>query len=65
MFTGDTAEIAIVGIGIGLAILYLTYRFFRHGSEIIQGEFRDKRASAKDTMKQMADIAKQLEGGLV
>ena len=64
MFAGDTAEIALVGIGVGLAILFLTYRFFRHGSEIVQGEFKDKRASAKQTMKQMGDFAKQLQGGL-
>jgi len=64
MFAGDIWEIAIVGIGVGLAILFLTYRFFRHGSEIVQGEFKDKRASSKMTMKQMGDFAKQFQGGL-
>lgn len=55
-------KIALVGVGVGLAILYLAYRFFRHGSEIVQGEFKEKRSSIGSGMKQLTDVAKQLEG---
>jgi hypothetical protein len=51
-----------VGIGVGLVILFIAYRFFRHGSEIVQGEFKEKRASLGTSMKQIGDVAKQLEG---
>jgi hypothetical protein len=56
------ARISLVGIGVGLVILFIAYRFFRHGSEIIQGEFKEKRASLGSSMKQLGDVAKQLEG---
>lgn len=56
------ARISLVGIGAGLVILFIAYRFFRHGSEIVQGEFKEKRASLKDMGKQLQDVSKALEG---
>ena len=43
-------------------MLYLTYRFFRHGSEIIEGDFKHKPASVAGTMKELQDVAKALQG---
>ena len=59
---GSDYRISLVGIGIGLVILFIAYRFFRHGSEIVQGEFKEKKASLGSSMKQLGDVAKQLEG---
>lgn len=64
IFSGGTAEIAIGGLAVGAAVLYLTYRFFRHGSEIIEGEFKEKKASAKQTLNELGSIAKQIQGGM-
>jgi hypothetical protein len=36
----------IGGLFIGMVILGFTYLFFRHGSEIIEGDFKDKRATS-------------------
>jgi hypothetical protein len=55
-------RIGLVGIGAGLVILYLAYRFFRHGSEIVQGEFKEKRASLAQMGKQLQSATKALEG---
>ncbi len=55
-------RIALAGVGAGLVILFIAYRFFRHGSEIVQGEFKEKKASLGSSMKQLGDVAKQLEG---
>ena len=55
-------RISLVGIGVGLVILYIAYRFFRHGSEIVQGEFKEKRASLAQMGKQLQDVTKSLEG---
>lgn len=52
--TGE-GVIAVIGLVMGAAILGLTYRFFRHGSEIIEGDFEDKRTS---------DLGKELRKGL-
>ena len=62
----ETGEGGIVvgGLVIGAAILYVAYRFFRHGSEIIEGEFRDRKTSAKGALKDIQDIAKQIQGGM-
>jgi DNA-directed RNA polymerase subunit RPC12/RpoP len=62
LLAGQDSRIALVGIGVGLVILFIAYRFFRHGSEIVQGEFKEKRASLGTSMKQIGDVAKQLEG---
>ena len=64
IFSGESAEIAIGGLAIGAAILYVTYRFFRHGSEIVEGEFKEKKASTKDALKDIGSIAKQIQGGM-
>jgi len=64
IFANGTVEIALGGLAAGLVVLFLTYRFFRHGSEIVQGEFREKRASTKEGLKQIQDIAKQIQGGM-
>jgi hypothetical protein len=58
----DDYRISLVGVVAGLVILFLAYRFFRHGSEIVQGEFKEKRSSIGSSMKQITDVAKQLEG---
>jgi hypothetical protein len=55
-------RVSAVGIVVGCVILFLAYRFFRHGSEIVQGEFKEKRSSIGSGMKQLTDVAKQLEG---
>lgn len=54
-------RIALAGLAIGAVVLFLTYRFFRHGSEIIQGEFKEKKSLAA-AMKQVQQIGKSLEG---
>lgn len=64
IFANGSGEIAIAGIAVGLAVLYVTYRFFRHGSEIVEGEFKEKKASAKQSLKEIGDIAKQIQGGI-
>ena len=64
IFSGGTTEIAVGGLVVGAAILYMTYRFFRHGSEIIDGEFKEKKASAKQTLNDLGSIAKQIQGGM-
>jgi DNA-directed RNA polymerase subunit RPC12/RpoP len=58
----DDGRLALVGVAIGLGILFLAYRFFRHGSERIEGEFKDKKGTMKQTLQQMQGVAKQLEG---
>ena len=58
----DDARLSLVGIGVGFVILFIAYRFFRHGSEITQGEFKDKRASLAQMGKQLQSAAKSLEG---
>jgi hypothetical protein len=59
----DDMRISLVGIGAGLVILYLAYRFFRHGSEIVQGEFKEKKPLLRGSgLKQLKDVAKTLEG---
>jgi hypothetical protein len=38
--------------------------FFRHGSEIVEGEFREKKGSSKQALKDIGSIAKQIQGGM-
>ncbi len=63
IFAGEDLRIAAIGLAFGLAILYVTYRFFRHGSEIVEGDFKEKKASTKESFKQLQGIAKQLQEG--
>ncbi len=51
-------RIGAVGLGVGLVVLFLAYRFFRHGSERIEGEFREKK-SIGQALKQVQDLAQQ------
>ena len=39
----DDGTIMFGGVIVGLVILGVTYMFFRHGSEIIEGDFEDKK----------------------
>ena len=55
------AELMIGGILGGAAILYITYRFFRHGSEIVEGEFKHKPASVSEALKELQSAAKTLQ----
>lgn len=59
--SADDYRIALAGLAVGAVILFLAYRFFRHGSEIIQGEFKEKK-SIGDAMKQVQQLGKSLEG---
>jgi hypothetical protein len=63
IFSGSQNDyrIALAGLAVGAIILFLTYRFFRHGSEIVQGEFKEKKSLA-DSLKQVQQLGKQLEG---
>jgi hypothetical protein len=64
IFANGTAEIALGGLAVGVVILFITYRFFRHGSEIVEGEFKEKKASSKQTLADIGNIAKQIQGGM-
>lgn len=61
LFTvGSGSEFGIAGVIFGLIILGATYFFFRHGSEIIEGDFPDKKRMLN--LKQMTDIGKTIGG---
>ena len=61
--TGQSnAYFAIGGFVIGGIILYGTYRFFRQGSEIVEGEFLDKEGSAKLSLGDLKQISQNLQG---
>lgn len=53
-------ELGAAGIIFGLVVLGATYWFFRHGSEIVQGDFTDKKKMVG--MKEMGDIGKLIQG---
>ena len=55
-------ELLLAGLAGGAIVLYLTYRFFRHGSEIVEGDFRNKPASVSETLRELQDVAKTLQG---
>jgi DNA-directed RNA polymerase subunit RPC12/RpoP len=61
-FAQSSVEVFVGGLAVGLGVLYLTYRFFRHGSEIIEGDFKHKPASSKETFRELQEVAKQLQG---
>ena len=58
----NSAYFAIGGFVIGGIILYGTYRFFRNGSEIVEGEFSDKEASSKFSLGDLKEISQTLQG---
>ncbi|MEM4265255.1 MAG: hypothetical protein QW505_05725 [Thermoplasmata archaeon] len=53
-------RIAAAGVVVGIIVLAVTYLFFRHGSEITQGDFKAKRPSAKETIASIQQMANQL-----
>ena len=55
------AYFAIGGFVIGGIILYGTYRFFRSGSEIVEGEFSDKEGTSKFGMGDLKQISQTLQ----
>ncbi len=60
---GDSsAYLAIGGFAIGGIILYGTYRFFRHGSEIVEGGFLDKETTTKLGLGDLKEISQTLQG---
>jgi hypothetical protein len=52
--------LAIVGLIAGVVIVGLTYRFFRHGSEIIEGDFDDRKTT--DLKKELKKLNIDLGG---
>ncbi|MDD1771258.1 MAG: hypothetical protein LUO79_09270 [Methanomassiliicoccales archaeon] len=58
--TEESYYFAVIGFAVGLGVLYFTYRFFRHGSEITEGEFGKKSAGVGETIKEFSNVAKQL-----
>ena len=58
----NSAYFVVGGFAIGGAILYATYRFFRQGSEIVEGEFSDKEKTAKLSIGELKQISQTLQG---
>ncbi len=54
------AYFAVGGFVIGGLLLFGTYRFFRRGSEIVEGEFSDKEGSAKTGLGDIKQISQTL-----
>jgi len=54
------SEIGIAGVIFGLIIMGVTYMFFRHGSEIIEGDFPDRHKGLD--MKQIGQITEMIGG---
>ncbi len=54
------SEAGILGVVAGVVILALTYYFFRHGSEIVEGEFTDRKQPLD--IKAITDVGKQIGG---
>ncbi|MGD1061017.1 MAG: hypothetical protein ABR879_06135 [Methanomassiliicoccales archaeon] len=61
--TSDSYYFAIIGLAVGLGVLYFTYRFFRHGSEITEGEFGKRQASVGETIKEFTEAAREMGVG--
>ncbi|MDD1747324.1 MAG: hypothetical protein LUQ16_06150 [Methanomassiliicoccales archaeon] len=64
VFSGgeNSGFLAIGGLAVGLAVLFFTYRFFRNGSEISEGEFEGKRGTVKSGSFNVGDVLKLMEG---
>lgn len=58
--SSNSGYFAVGGLIAGAAILFVTYRFFRSGSEIVEGEFSDR--ISKFSLDEMKDIASNLGG---
>ena len=61
IFSNGAAEIAAIGVVVGFVVLYIAYRWFRHGSEVIQGDFKEKKSLAS-ALSQVRQVSKSLEG---
>ncbi len=64
-FTGgeNSGFLALGGLAVGLAILFFTYRFFRNGSEITEGEFAGKRGVAPSgNLLDVGEILRTIQG---
>ncbi len=62
LLSNADAKIAAAGIIIGSVVLYVAYRFFRHGSEIVEGDFEERSGSISDMMNEVKEISKQIQG---
>jgi hypothetical protein len=64
VFSGGESSgfLALGGLAVGLAVLFFTYRFFRNGSEIAEGEFEGKRGTAKSGSFNVGDVLRVMEG---
>jgi hypothetical protein len=58
----NSGFLAIGGLAVGLAVLFFTYRFFRNGSEISEGEFEGKRGTVKSGSFNVGDVLRVMEG---
>jgi len=63
LLSGIDGRIPIAGIIGGIIILVVSYLFFRSGSERIEGNFKDKGPSAKQTIQQIQQLSSQLKVG--
>lgn len=63
ILSGADSKIAIIGLVVGVVILAVSYLFFRHGSERIEGNFKDKKPSAKQAVQQIQQLSSQLKVG--
>ncbi|MDH7508638.1 MAG: hypothetical protein QHH00_04475 [Methanomassiliicoccales archaeon] len=53
--------IALAAIGAGVAILYVFYRFFRRGSEIIVGDFSERSHSPGEILKEISEVTRKFQ----
>jgi hypothetical protein len=58
----NSAYFAIGGFVIGGIILYGTYRFFRRGSEIVEGQFSENEGAHKLSLGDLKQISQTLQG---
>ncbi len=54
------SELGVAGVILGFIILGVTYAFFRHGSEIIEGDFADRRKAID--LKQVGEVGRMIGG---
>jgi len=60
---GQSGYPAIIGIAFGAGIFYAAYRFFRGGSEIVEGEFIAKKGFQPPTgLRQIQEVVRQIGG---
>jgi len=59
--SGSDPTIAVIGLAVGAIITFGAYMFFRHGSEIIEGDFTDKKYGIEG-IKDMEIVGDLLKG---